>query len=240
MRKTVSFYHLLAIISAFSISLFLPGALKAQDDIFAGKKVGIYFSKRGFDFDGNYNLHLTQFLKTHRGHDAKISDLKSETLIALGQKMTSQFSGTTGADSAFFLNENPVLGREFIRAYHAGNDTLDSLGVNFSSTDLILMVSPIVLGSRKNPVVFVRSNRIINRQEIVKNGRIKFTVWDTRSRLPIAWAEACADEKETSMRMVDFHFYPGSSPTGKFLGLLFTQVYRNLKDGKVSNCGNLD
>lgn len=217
--------------------LFGQGQAFSQDNLFKGKTVGIYFSKKGFDYSGNYAIPLTQFLKTHRGKEAVVEDLKLESIIAMGQKLSGQFAGATGADSAYFLNENPVLGREFIRAFRSQSDTLDSLGPGFNHTDLILVVNPIMLGSRKNPVVYVRSNRIINKQEIVLNGRMMFSVFDAKTGLKVAWAEGCADEKETHMKVPDFHFYPQDSETGRFLGLLFSQTYRNLLAGVVSNCG---
>ena len=201
-----------------------------------GKRVAVYFSSRQFDFDDSYRIPLSQFIKSDEGDKAEIEDIKRQTLIALGRLFSEQLQAPTQADSVYFLNENPELGKTFIDRYDSDERTLESLGPKFAGTDLVLIVNPLNLTSYKTSSVYSRSNRIITDQITVKTARMSLEVFSPSTGQRLTVAETCMDERKTQVAANYFDLHMKSSKTGQFLGKLFTLAVQNLNEGKASNC----
>lgn len=201
-----------------------------------GKRVAVYFSSRQFDFDDSYRIPLSQFIKSDEGHTAEIEDIKRQTLIALGRLFSEQLKAPTQADSVYFLNENPAMGKAFMEQYDSDEGILEPLGPAFAGTDLILIVNPLNLASYKTSSVYSRSNQIITDQITVKTARMSLDVFSPATGQRITLAETCMDERKTKVTANYFDLHMKSSKTGQFLGRLFTLAVQNLNEGKASNC----
>lgn len=213
------------------------GTLHAQaDSPLQGKKVGVYFSRKNFDFDDHYRIPLSQFVMADKGTEISIEDLKSQTLISLGSLFSAQLKGAVAADSVFFLNESPDLARAFMRAYDADTHRLAPIQELSSSIDYILVVNPLILGSYKTSSVYTRSNRLITEQVSVKTARVRIELFDPRTGLLHHISEACMDERFTTVPQMLFEFHMQNSQTGTFLSKLFSLAVMHLNLGVQSNC----
>lgn len=242
-----SLFHIIskqALIQRFSIftllllALAMPSLAPAQGATFPlqGKTVGVYFTRKYFNFDDTYRIPLSQFIMSDQGAEIDIEDLKSQTLISLGSLFSDQLDSATQADSVYFLNESPELAREFLNGYDADAHQLAPMEGAFKGTDLILVVNPLVLGSYKSSSVYSRSNRIVTEMVIVRTARVRLEVFDPHTGLMLYKAEACMDERYTSIPEALFEFHMKNSQTGKFLGRLFSLAVTHLNLGIENNC----
>lgn len=216
--------------------LFSAANAQSQQLPLKGKRVAVYFSSRQFDFDDSYRIPLSQFIKSDEGEKAEIEDIKRQTLIALGRLFSEQLKSPSQADSVYFLNENPAMGKAFMDHYDSDERTLEPIGASFAETDLILIVNPLNLTSYKTSSVYSRSNRIITDQITVKTARMSLEVFSPATGQRLTVAETCMDERKTQVTGNSFDLHMKSSKTGQFLGKLFTLAVQNLNEGKASNC----
>lgn len=216
----------------------LISAAHAQSPLFPlkGKRVAVYFSRKQFNFDDNYRIPLSQFIKADEGQLTEIEDIKRQTLVALGRLFSEQLRIPAQADSVYFLNENPDLGKVFIDHYDSEEGALEPLGPGFAGTDYVLIVNPLDLTSYKTSSVYSRSNRIITDQVVVKTARMSLEVFSPATGQRLTRAETCMDERKTSVTANYFDLHMKASKTGQFLGKLFTLAVQNLNEGKASNC----
>jgi hypothetical protein len=201
-----------------------------------GKRVAVYFSKKHFNFDDNYRIPLSQFIKSDQGDKAEIEDIKLQTLVALGTLFSHQLKAATQADSVFFLNEFPQLASAFIGKYGSDDHALEALGSAFDSVDYVLVVNPFILGSYKTSSVYSRSNRIITEQVVVKTGRIRMELFEPQSGARRHVFESCIDERKTPVKEILFEFHMEASRTGQFLAKLFSLAVQNMNTGVENNC----
>lgn len=201
-----------------------------------GKTVAVYFSKKNFTYDDNYLIPLSQFVKAENEVAPTITDLKLQSLVALGNLFSAQLKSALHADSVFFLNENPLLAEKFLSEYKADQHYCGSLDTALSPADYIIVVNPLTLGSFKTSEVYSVSNRIITEQVIKKSGRLRLDVIEPVSGLMVGIYEACWSEQDAPPATIPFSFQSASSPTGKFLSHLFSIAVNNLNEGKKSNC----
>ena len=220
------------------VLVYFPQIFLAQANTYPlkGKSVAVYFSKKQFNFDNNYRIPLSQFIKSDEGKDAEIEDIKIQTLIALGSLFSKQLAAPTQADSIYFLNENPALGSEFIKQYDSDNHELLPLDASFSHIDYVLVINPFVLGSYKTSSVYSRSNRIITEQIIVKTARIRFELFDPATGDRREVFETCVDDRKTKVDESYFEFHMEYSITGRFLAKLFSAAVDNMNSGIQNSC----
>jgi hypothetical protein len=200
-----------------------------------GKRVAVYFSRKHFNFDDNYRIPLSQFIRSNEGRDAEIEDIKLQTLVALGSMFSQQLKQPSQADSIYFLNEQPEMASAFLQAYDSEDHSLQDLGNEFLGTDYILVINPLILGSYKKNSVYSHSNRIITEQIIVKTARMRMELFEPSSGNRVSAIETCMDERESQVPNNYFEFNMEYSITGKFLAHLFSLAVDNLNQGQ-GNC----
>ena len=223
------------------VFLFVFTALSAFSQVdsimpLQGKTVAVYFSKRQFTFDNNYRIPLSQFIRSDKGHKAEIDDIKTQTLISLGALFSQQLKAPTQADSVYFLNEYPELGRAFMQGYDAEAHQLSALGPQFAETDYILVMNPLILGSYITSSVYSRSNRLITERVINKTARVHLDLFDAQSGAQLSSVAVCYDARKTPVPQQFFEFHMEYSRTGTFLARLFSLAVFHLNYGLESNC----
>ncbi len=228
-----------AIILLAILGLGLSTGLFSQNDSpfpLRGKTVAVYISRKGFTFDDHYRIPLSQFIMADQGREIDIEDLKSQTLISLGALFTSQLAAATQAKSAYFLNASPDSARAFMGAYNADSNQLGGLGTALGSTDYILVINPLILGSYKTSSVYSQSNRIITRQVFKKTARVRMELFEPREGLRMRVTETCVDERNMPKGAPLFEFHMQNSQTGNFLARLFSSAVNSLNEGSTGNC----
>lgn len=225
----------LFILLLFFVSGLLSAQAQPKPQLLRGKRVAVYLTKKQFNYDDTYLLDLSQFILTHRGEDAVVDNVKLEALIALGELIPNQLEDSLGADSAYFLNEKPELAREFLEHYDMAMGSLTPLGKGFADTDLILVVSPLVLGHYTVSEVYVRSNRIINEPKRVRTGRLALHFYRPGDGRLVSEFNTCVDmKKENPPQKFDFH--NKKSSTGAFLAHLFSKAFDQVEKGQKEGC----
>lgn len=233
------FLKTLALVLAVLLALWAPANAQGVEEFpLKGKRVAVYFSKKHFNFDDNYRIPLSQFIKSDQGENAEIEDIKLQTLVALGTMFAQQLERPSQADSSYFLNEFPELASKFIESYNSDDHALEPLGQSFAGTDYIMVLNPFILGSYKTSSVYSRSNRIITEQVVVKTARIRIELFEPSTGARRFVFESCIDDRKTSVKSNDFEFHMQSSRTGRFLGKLFTLAVQNMNQGVQNNCEN--
>lgn len=218
------------------VLMVLPVKTWCQQRPLEGATVAVYFSKKQFTYDDNYLVALSQFVKADQDLAAETEDLKLRALISMGRLFCGQLAAATGADSVYFLNENPELGSLFLKKYQPENHYLPPLGTAMGKTDYVLVVNPLALGSVKVTQVYSQSNRILTEQVIKKTGRLRLEWFDPESGLRRGVSTACWDEQQPWPATCDFDFHSGTSQTGRFLAVLFHLGVHNLNEGVESSC----
>ncbi len=219
------------------ISILTGGIAYAQSsDPLEGKTVAVYFSKKAFHFDRPYHHFLSQFIGKAEGEDILIDDLKLQSLVAIGKRFSSQLANASTADSAFFLNEEPEMARAFIQGYSTDEHDMLPLGAIMEGVDLILVVNPLQLLSKRTPVVLTRSNRLVTTYDFVKHARLSIELWDPTRGQMVRSTESCIQQRKKKLPKIVFDFQGTESQTGRFLELVFTEAVNRLTAGADSNC----
>lgn len=224
------------------ISLICCGApLRAADPPveeypLRGSVIGVYLSAKAFTFDDNYNLLLTQFVSQADPDTVGPDQLKPRTLVALGKLFSAQLAEAVGADSVYFLNENPVAAQAFLNAYAPEEHKLRPPGAAMGETDYVMVINPFVLGSYKTTQMYSHSNRILTEQVIRRTARLRFEVWDVTDGQQRFVSEVCLDENQKANPEVRFDFMNSDSPTGAFLARVFGLGMEQLNHGVTGNC----
>lgn len=225
----------------FSLILFIGGAqfLQAQTNprpqVLRGKQVALYLTKKQFSYDDSYNFDLSQFIIRHRGEDAVVDNIKLESLIALGEILPPQMEDSLGADSAFFLNEKPEMARAFLEQYDIAMGHLGPLGPLFDDTDIVMVITPIVLGNYTATEVYVRSNRIINEPRRIRTARMGISFYRPSDGSLISEFNTCLDLKKEKPAL-RFDFYNKTSKMGMFLARLFSKAFDQIEAGEKEGC----
>lgn len=201
-----------------------------------GSVVGIYLSAKAFTFDDNYQMLLTQFVSQADPDTLGPDQLKPRTLVALGKLFSAQLAEAVGADSVYFLNENPEAAQAFLDAYAPEEHKLRPPGAAMGETDYVMVINPFVLGSYKTTQMYSHSNRILTEQVIRRTARLRFEVWDVVQGQQRFVSEVCLDENEKVRPEVTFDFMNKESPTGAFLARVFGLGMEQLNHGTSSNC----
>jgi hypothetical protein len=226
----------LACILLSGAGIFPHSTLHAQGSFLEGKRVGIYFSSKEFQYTEDYNLPIAQFLSVDddRSYSGK---MKSELLVRLGELLTEQFPGVTGADSVYFINADLQSGRAFINSYDAIDNRIYDPAMAFEGTDYILVMNSLDLSTRVENDVFIRSNRMLTERVRVKKAQMAFTLFDLSDLTSLPrQLESCLDERRSPVLANQFDFYQKRSSLGKFLGRLFTQTWDQAISGTDSTC----
>ena len=236
---TFSFPHFLLRLAVLLITgtcLLGSAPLPAQSSFLMGKRVGIYFSSREFQYSEDYNFPIAQFLSV--GEDRSYSGkMKSELMIRLGEQLTEQLPQVSGADSVYFINADLQQGRAFINSYDAIDNRIYNPALIFQETDYIFVINSLDLTVRIESDVFIRSNRMLTERVRVKKAQMLLTVFDLADlkSLPLQ-LETCLDERTSPLQTSQFDFYQQRSALGRFLGRLFTQSWQQALSGTVSSC----
>lgn len=201
-----------------------------------GKTVGVYFSKKNFEFSDQWLKPLMQFIKAGEGQNVTIEDLKLQAIILIGNSFSDQLDTVVGADSVYFLNENPELAMEFMRGYGLGTRNSNPLGSSFQETDYIMVVNPIKLETYPTNSVYVRSNQIITEKIDVRRARLSIDLFEVPSGKKVATTNSCTDERDTKVPVLKFDLESDNSVSGKFLSKSFTHAIFELAEGTSSNC----
>ena len=202
--------------------LIQPTGAYAQLDLLKGKKVAVYFSKRQFSFDEEFNTALSQLLIKKNGPGYIIKDLKLETLVLMGERSTSSLATIAEVDSSWFLNGDPEAAKMFINAFNADAQTLSPLSGPFAGTDYVLVVSGVTLGHYKTSSVFVKSNRILTESIQHSSGRVNVQLFYAKNGMLVFSGESCLDEKDIDSREAGVDLFCEISPAGRFLSALIT------------------
>lgn len=219
------------------ISILSSGALHAQtSDPLEGKTIAVYFSKKAFHFDRPYHHFLSQFIGKAEGEDILIDDLKTQALVAIGQRFSNQLAGASSADSAFFLNEQPEMARAFIEGYSTMDHEMDPLGKSLNGVDLVLVVNPFQLLSKRIPVVLTRSNRLVTTYDWIKHAKLSMELWDPAAGRLVQNTESCVSNRKKGLPELVFDFQGKDSETGRFLELLFTESVQRIATDEANNC----
>lgn len=219
--------------------LFTFSLTQAQNlghDVFKGKTVAVYFSKKYFTFPEDYRFMVPAFILSDQGKDTPLEDLRQQTLISLGRMFAEQLASVTGADSAWFLNEDPAKASQFMQRYDADSSTLEPMPARLPGADLILVINPLTLGGYKRNIVYVRSDRVITEKEYEKTAKARFILFDPASGRPVASTHICFDSFNDKVDQPRFDFRSASSPLGKFLSQLFTLGILQLQGGIPTTC----
>ncbi len=214
--------------SVFFLLAFFTPFLPAQNNWLSGKKIGIYLSKKQFNFNENYNTPLTQLLQAGGKEAKNIEDLKSEVLVILGEEIEKQCKQNLGLDSAWFVNANPEAARKVVSQLSGTLAKLDLHQPEFSGTDFIVIVGEIELGHYKTSAIYSRSNRILTEQILNRSGRVSIKVFKTQDGSLFYEGSSCLTENDLPKRERLFSFYNESSAVGDFLGTLFSGVFSPL------------
>lgn len=219
------------------ISILSCGSVNAQAaDPLEGKTIAIYFSKKAFHFDRPYHHFLSQFIGKAEGEDILIDDLKLQSLVAIGERFSSQMAQASSADSAFFLNERPEMARAFIEGYSTVDHEMVPVGASMQGVDLVLVVNPLQLLSKRTPVVLTRSNRLVTTYDYIKHAKLSIELWDPASGKLVRKTESCIQEQKKNLPEINFDFQGKDSKTGRFLELVFSVAVDRLSAGADSNC----
>ena len=112
---------------------------------------------------------------------------------------------------------------------------LSPLNDAFGNTDLIMVISPLVLGHYTISEVYVRSNRIINEPKRIRTARVTISFFRPESGKLVSEFTTCLDpKKENPDPRFDFH--NATSKTGKFIAQLFTKAFNQIEKGEKEGC----
>lgn len=213
-------------------------SLFAQDSLaMTGKRIGVYFGSKEFQYPQSYYLPIAQFLSVsdNRSYTGK---MKNELLIRLGEQLAEQLPGISGADSVYFINGDLTRGRAFINSYDVRANRIYDPARAFDGTDYILVLNSLDLSTRIENDVFIRSNRMLTERVHVKQGNMKLTLFDLGDlKTPPRVIETCLDERKSPEKSISFDFYRKRSALGRFFGRMFTANWNQLRTGSDSNCG---
>ena len=207
-----------------------------QLDMLSHKTIAVYFSKRQFGFDEEFNTALTQLLLKKNGDDYIVRDLKLETLILMGERTTQGLPTLTHADSSWFLNGNPEAAKIFMNAFNADSQNLKPLDGPFEGTDYVLVISGVNLGHYKTSSVYVKSNRILTESIQHSTGRVNVQLFHAKNGMLVFSGESCLDEKNIDNREAGIDLFCDTSPAGKFLSALITGGLSPICGKQVFSC----
>ncbi len=212
--------------------------LVAQDSLaMRGKRIGIYFGSKEFQYSESYFLPIAQFLSVSedRSYTGK---MKNELLIRLGEQLAEQLPVISGADSVYFINGDMTRGRAFINSYDIKANRIYDPARVFEGTDYIMVLNSLDLSTRVENDIFIRSNRMLTERVHVKRGNMKLALFDLKDlKSPPRMIETCLDERKSPEKGISFDFYRKRSALGRFFGRMFTANWNQLLIGSDSNCG---
>ena len=224
----------------FLTFIFLSGikiTFSQGHPIFQEKTIGIYLSKKHYSYSDDHLLPMTQFVKSVRGTEVLVDDIKLESLICVGELLSAELAKVTGADSTYFLNQYPTQARSFIKNFDEENDQLKSGITSRGNTDFILVISELEIRPFYTTSVFTRSNRLVTEKVLQNKASLKVGLYPAMGGSSIKSFRICFDEVLDHQESLDFKFHNKKrSRMGTFFARLFTFGFRQIAKDNPDSC----
>lgn len=192
------------------------------------KVIGVYFSKKNFTLTLDHAYHLNHFVKVKDTLLLPDEDLKLAAIIKLGTQFTFQLKNLLHEDSTYFLNAEPVLASDFLKAYNGETFDQGKIGQNLYQTDYILIIDSIELNAYPVSSVYVVSNKMKVDKRMVRTAELSAKMYDVKSKIMYPSIKALYNEDKISEDNLIFDFDNEISSEGELFADLFSKIYSRL------------
>lgn len=189
----------------------------------AGKKGGIYLSRKNFSYTQDWLQYLNQFTQLG-GPDIPRDDLKLATLVRLGQLFREELTEHIPGLQLVFLNEDPQAGGAWLSVLNTPNGQVAPYSAALDSFDFILTVESLNLYANQEKSVYSVSNQIRSEKRLIYNLESRIRITDGRNHLLQAEIplRLMTDQTESLKPVLDFD--NARSPGGVLLAELYSRM----------------
>ena len=219
----------------FIFSITALSTLNAQEIDKNKSNYGLFISSKNFAYSEDFYKEISQFL-TIDDDRSWVGQMKQEFIIRMGWMLQEQIQKLQEADTLFFLNAEPALGRAFLDSYD-----FESLRFSNSSAELeglkkIYVLNSFEINMRKHRSVYIRSNKMYT--EYIPIMVLSFNIGeiDLENGGKMTQTEVCFDAQKSTTNAKYFDLYSNKSEVGKLLSKSYSQWWSQLLNGIPSNC----
>jgi hypothetical protein len=198
-------------------------------NLFKGKRVAIYISKRNLNFSEEYYRMLSHYIQVGDTIGLSDEDIRLGVVIKLGNDLARIFKTKMQADTAFFINAMGEFGNLFIKNYQNKRLNFAAIGPQLPpSTDYILIIDGLLLTGESRESVYPVSNVIATERRYARLVKIDGRLYDVRNRHMAAGLQQTYDQDTT--RHQTFFYRPETEkyPALQFLSRVMNSYYYNL------------
>lgn len=198
-------------------------------NLFKGKRVAIYISKRNLNFTEEYFRMLSHYIQVGDTLGLSDEDIRLGVIVKLGNDMARIIRAKMGADTAYFINGMGEFANLFIRNYQ-------NKRLNFTPvvpqlpprTDYILIIDGLLLTGENRESVYPISNVIATERRYAKIVKVEGRLFDVRNRQMAAGLLHTYDQDTTRHQTFFYRADTEKYPALQFLSRVLNSYYYNL------------
>lgn len=215
--------------------IFFKQSIYAQELNQEARNIGLFISSKEFSYSEDFYKEISQFLTI--GEDRSwAGKMKSEFIIRIGWMMQEQLQKITQADSTYFMNAEPKLGRAFLDAYNFEEGSFYVQKEELQGLEKIYVITSFEISKRKHRSVYIRSNRMYTEYIPIMVLSLNIHSLDLKNPSLNTVTQVCFDAQTSQTDARFFDLYAEKSAVGKLLSNSFSQWWAQLKQGLSSNC----
>jgi CheY-specific phosphatase CheX len=187
------------------------------------KNIGIFLSPKGFTYQKECALPITQFLSVGENR-SQVENIKNECITRLGERLTTELQQETTADSVYFVNADASKNKFFIDNYNADSHSFNVLANSFAGTDYFLIIEKMTVNFRKAPTVFINEGEMISERKKILNVAFSIAIFDVKNKQFVKSLNGSADEWKDNTYNYKVNIYAQESMLGKMFSVAFTKL----------------
>lgn len=202
-------------------SLFFLQIVFAQN--ISHKNIGIFLSPKGFTYQKECALPITQFLSVGENR-SQVENIKNECLTRLGERLVTEFQQETTADSVYFVNADAAKNKFFIDNYNTDSHSFNVLANSFVGTDYFFIIEKMTINYRKAPTVFINEGEMVSERKKIINVAFSLAIFEVKNKQFVKSLTGSADEWKDNTYNYKLNIYAQESMLGKMFSVALTKL----------------
>jgi len=209
--------------------------LNAQEIDKSKTNYGLFISSKNFAYSEDFYKEISQFL-TIDDDRSWVGQMKQEFIIRMGWMLQEQIQKLQKADTMYFLNAEPALGRAFLNSYNFENYRYTQGSADLEGLKKIYVLNSFEINMRKHRSVYIRSNKMYTEYIPIMMLSFNIGVIDLENGGKMTQTEVCFDAQKSTTDAKYFDLYGNRSEVGKLLSKSYSQWWSQVLNGIPSNC----
>ncbi|MEO1213758.1 MAG: hypothetical protein AAFY45_09550 [Bacteroidota bacterium] len=219
----------------FLLAIVFSLHIQAQEIDKSKSNYGLFISSKNFSYSEDFYKEISQFL-TIDDDRSWVGKMKQEFIIRMGWLLQEQIQKLEKADTLYFLNAEPALGRAFLDTYNFETFRYTNSSSEFEGLKKIYVLNSFEIDMRKHRSVYIRSNKMYTEYIPIMILSFNMGIVDLENGGKTIQTEVCFDAQKSTTNAKYFDLYSNRSEVGKLLSKSYSQWWSQVLNGIPSNC----